>query len=82
MANSSGLTLAECSRPAKFQVRVIMSDTDIGQPRPAGPEGSLMEMDLHKAMWKYRDEAHFDEEWRYYVLVVRKIRGMGGIGVM
>jgi hypothetical protein len=59
-----------------------MSDTDVEEPRSAWPAGFRTETDLHKAMQKYRDEAYFDEEWRYYGLVVRKIRRMEGIGDM
>lgn len=59
-----------------------MSDTDVEEPESTGPECFWTETDLHKVMQKYRDEARLNEEWRYHVVVERKIGEMGKMGVM
>lgn len=56
-----------------YDIKVSVGKTDIPEPENSMGPGYFSNEQQHEAMLKNRSPTDFDKEWKYYLLVVRKI---------
>ncbi|ORY14430.1 hypothetical protein BCR34DRAFT_232689 [Clohesyomyces aquaticus] len=60
-----------------WDIQVIVGKTAIPEPTNTDlPAGMWTVQQQHDAMLKYRGATDFDKEWKYYLLVVRRMQGV------
>ncbi|KAF2470195.1 uncharacterized protein BDR25DRAFT_343395 [Lindgomyces ingoldianus] len=60
-----------------WDIKIVLGKTDIPEPTNTNlPAGMWKSEQQHAAMLQYRKETDFDKEWKYYLLLVKRLEGV------